>query len=171
MSGAQVQRPVNSGEKYVQYKKGNTDSSHSRELSKVQSPDGTQFQQVLNTSKEGFTLRGHLESLESAIVEMVSELKYHRHQVGIISAEKDTSGAVAEMNIVQAKNAILNTEYKLEQEVKRADRQQGVEYDRIHRQMDMIQTDSNTQNTRLLQLQRRIYELQGFIGLSQEKFS
>ena len=43
--------------------------------------------------------------------------------MGIISAEKDTSGAVAEMNIVQAKNAILNTEYKLEQEIKRADRQ------------------------------------------------
>jgi len=41
LSGAQVSRPVNSGEKYVQYKKGNTDSSHSRELSKVQSPDGT----------------------------------------------------------------------------------------------------------------------------------
>ena len=45
---------------------------------------------------------------------MVSELKYHRHQVGIIAAEKDTSGAVAEMNVCQAKNAILNTEYKLE---------------------------------------------------------
>ena len=79
---------------------------------------------MLDTSKEGFTLRGHLESLESAIVEMVSELKYHRHQVSIISAEKDTSGAVAEMNTVQAKNAVLNAEYKLEQEVKRADRQQ-----------------------------------------------
>jgi hypothetical protein len=100
LSGGQAMRTVNSGEKYVQYKKGNTDSNQSRELSKVVSPDGTQFQQVLNTSKEGFTLRGHLESLESAIVEMVSELKYHRHQVGIISAEKDTSGAVAEMNIV-----------------------------------------------------------------------
>jgi hypothetical protein len=138
LSGGEAMRTVNSGEKYVQYKKGNTDSANSRELSKAVSPDGTQFQQTLNTSKEGFTLRGHLESLESAIVEMVSELKYHRHQVGIISAEKDTSGAVAEMNIGQAKNAILNTEYKLEQEVKRADRQQGTEYDRIHRQMDMI---------------------------------
>lgn len=47
-------------------------------------------------------------------MEIVSELKYHRHQVGIISAEKDTSGAVAEMNVTQTKNAILNNEYKLE---------------------------------------------------------
>ena len=98
-------------------------------------------------------------------MDIVSELKYHRHQVGIVSAEKDTSGAVAEMNILQAKNSVLNAEYQLEQVIKRADRQQNTEYDRIHRQMDMIQTDSNTQNTRLLQLQRRIYELQGFIGL------
>ena len=80
----------------------------------MQSPEGTQFQKVLDTSKDGFTLRGHLESLEGAIVEMVSELKYHRHQVQIISAEKDTSGAVAEMNTCQAKNAVLNAEYKLE---------------------------------------------------------
>ena len=100
---------------------------------KVHSPEGTNFQNVLNTSKEGFTLRGHLESLEGAIVEMVSELKYHRHQVGIISAEKDTSGAVAEMNIMQSKNTVLNSEYKLEQEVKRACRQQDTEYERIHR--------------------------------------
>ena len=51
LSGGQVMRQVNSGEKYVQYKKGNTDSANSRELSKVVSPDGTQFQQTLNTSK------------------------------------------------------------------------------------------------------------------------
>ena len=41
LSGGQVTRPVASGEKYVQYRKGNTDSNQSRELSKVQSPDGT----------------------------------------------------------------------------------------------------------------------------------
>jgi len=42
------------------------------------------------------------------------------------------------MNIVQAKNAVLNSEFRLEQEIKRADRQQGVEFERIHRQMDMV---------------------------------
>jgi hypothetical protein len=51
---------------------------------------------------------------------------------------------VAELNILQAKNAVLNSEYKLEQEIKRADNQQNIEYDRIHRQMDIVQTDSNT---------------------------
>jgi len=129
----------------VSYRKGQesaTESALSR--GKVNSPIDTKFNDKLNTEKDGFSLRGHLEQLEDAIVEMVSELKYHRQQVGIISAEKDTSAAVAELNILQAKNAVLNCEYKLEQEIKRADNQQTTEYDRIHRQMDIVQTDSNT---------------------------
>ena len=69
--------------------------------------------EVLGISKENFTVRGHLEALEGVLVDMVSELKYHRQQVEIISAEKDTVGAVLAMNIAQAKNAVLNEECKL----------------------------------------------------------
>lgn len=109
----------------MNYKRGGrghesaTESALSR--AKVSSPIDTKFNDKLSIEKEGFSLRGHLEQLEDAIVEMVSELKYHRQQVGIISAEKDTSAAVAELNILQAKNAVLNCEFKLEQEIKRAD--------------------------------------------------
>lgn len=63
-------------------------------------------------SKEQFTMRGHLDSLETVLNDMVTELKYHQQQVQIISAEKDTSGALLEMNIVQARNQVLNDEYK-----------------------------------------------------------
>ena len=38
----------------------------------------TKFNDKLNADKDNFSLRGHLENLEDAIVEMVSELKYHR---------------------------------------------------------------------------------------------
>jgi hypothetical protein len=44
--------------------------------------------------KENITLRGNLEVLEHVLVDIVSELKYHKQQVSIISAEKDTSGAI-----------------------------------------------------------------------------
>ena len=54
--------------------------------------------------KETMTFRGQLESLESVLNDIVSELKYHRRQVEIIGAEKETSGAVLQMNIVKAKN-------------------------------------------------------------------
>ena len=63
--------------------------------------------------KESMTFRGQLESLENVLIDIVSELKYHRRQVEIISAEKETSGAVLQMNIVKAKNSVLNEEYKL----------------------------------------------------------
>jgi hypothetical protein len=62
--------------------------------------------------KSGVTFRGHCELLENVLVEVVSELKYHRQQLQIISAEKDTAGAVIQMGIAQAKNAILSEELK-----------------------------------------------------------
>lgn len=45
-------------------------------------------------------MRGHLDSLELCLNDMVTELKYHSQQVQIISAEKDTSGALLQMNVV-----------------------------------------------------------------------
>jgi hypothetical protein len=63
-------------------------------------------------NKEQFTMRGHLDSLELCLNDMVTELKYHSQQVQIISAEKDTSGALLQMNVVQNRNAVLNEEYK-----------------------------------------------------------
>ena len=44
--------------------------------------------------KEQFTMRGHLDNLESIINTMLTELSYHDRQVQILSAEKETSGAV-----------------------------------------------------------------------------
>lgn len=42
LSGAAVVRPAQTGEKFVQYRKGKADSAdQSKELIKVQSPDGT----------------------------------------------------------------------------------------------------------------------------------
>jgi hypothetical protein len=51
-------------------------------------------------NKEQFTMRGHLDSLELVLNDMVTELKYHSQQVHITHAEKETSGAVLQMNIV-----------------------------------------------------------------------
>ena len=63
--------------------------------------------------KDNMTFRGQLESLEQVLIDIVSEVKYHRRQVEIIGAEKDTTGAVLQMNIVKSKNESLNEEYKL----------------------------------------------------------
>ena len=96
------------------------------------------------------TFRGQLESLENVLIDVVSELKYHRRQIEIISAEKETSGAVMQMNIVKAKNGVLNEEYKLQEEIKRNNKVQEKEFVKLHSQVDVLKNDSYTANTRLL---------------------
>ena len=98
------------------------------------------------------TFRGQLESLESVLNDIVSELKYHRRQVEIIGAEKETSGAVLQMNIVKAKNQVLNEEYKLQEEIKRSNMKQEKEYKKLHDQCDVLKNDTYTANARLLQM-------------------
>ena len=62
------------------------------------------------------------------VIDVVSEIKYHRRQIDIIKAEKDTAGAVVQMNIVNTKNTILNEEYKMCEKIKQSDRKQDKEY-------------------------------------------
>jgi hypothetical protein len=81
--------------------------------------------------KETITLRGNLELLENVLLDIVSELKYHRQQVNIISAEKDTVGAVIQMGIAQAKNSALSEELRNQQEMRREERAQNREFERI----------------------------------------
>ena len=76
-----------------------------------------------------------------------------------------------QMNIVKAKNSVLNEEYKLQEEIKRNSKAQDKEFTKLHQQVDVLKNDSYTANTRLLQMQRRIVELEGLVGVDSEKFS
>lgn len=115
-------------------------------------------------------MRGHLDDIEKVLNDMVTELRYHRQQVGICSAEKDTLGAVLQMNIVKDKNGVLNEEYKNREDIKRANECQEACYEKYHRQLNAIQMDHNTENTRIMQLQRRIHDQEGHIGIAQQKW-
>lgn len=121
-------------------------------------------------NRENMTFRGQLESLEQVLIDVVSEIKYHRRQVEIIKAEKDTTGAVLQMNIVKSKNTSLNEEYKLAEEIKRQSSNQNKVFSKFHDQLDVLNNDTYTANTRLLQIQRRIQELEGSVGIPSQKF-
>ena len=110
-------------------------------------------------------MRGHLDSLETVLNDMVTELKYHQQQVQITSAEKDTSGALLEMNIVKGRNEVLNEEYKLKQDVKRQNENQVKVYEKLNKQLDAINLDHNTENSRILALQRRIWDTETALGI------
>ena len=56
------------------------------------------------------------------------------------------------MNIVKNKNASLNEEYKLAEEITRSNEDQEKAFSKIHRQIDVLNNDTYTANTRLLQM-------------------
>ena len=103
------------------------------------------------------------------LIDVVSEIKYHRRQIDIIKAEKDTAGAVVQMNIVNTKNTILNEEYKMCEKIKQSNRKQDKEYEKLHKQVDVLHNETYTANTRLMQMQRRILEVESIVGLPPQK--
>ena len=74
------------------------------------------------------------------------------------------------MNIVKNKNASLNEEYKLGEEIKREHEDQEKAFQKIHRQIEVLDNDTYTANTRLLQMQRRILSLEQAVGVPSQKF-
>ena len=69
------------------------------------------------------------------------------------------------MNIVQARNCVLNDEYRTRQEIRRENDNQNRFYDKYQRQLDAITLDHNTENSRLLGLQRRIWDTESSLGI------
>jgi hypothetical protein len=75
------------------------------------------------------------------------------------------------MNIVQAKNGVLNMEYKTQEEIKRNHRRQVKDTENLNAQIDVLNHDSYTADTRLLQMQRRILEIEGIVGFPPKKLA
>jgi hypothetical protein len=69
------------------------------------------------------------------------------------------------MNIVKSKNASLNEEFKLGKEITRANQDQEKAFKKLNDQVEVLNNDTYTANTRLLQMQRRIVELEGAVGV------
>lgn len=103
-------------------------------------------------------MRGHLDALEGVLNDCITEMSYHVRQNQITCAEKDTSGAILCMNVVKAHNTVLNEEHKTRQESKKNRDAQQKTYDMLNRHVDACIQDHNSQNARLLALQRRIWE-------------
>lgn len=55
-----------------------------------------------------------------------------------------------QMNIVKAKNGVLNEEYKIQENIKRNNKVQEKEFVKLHNQVDVLKNDTYTANTRLL---------------------
>ena len=69
------------------------------------------------------------------------------------------------MNIVKTRNEVLNDEYKIKQEIRRENGVQCRFYEKMNMQIEQLQLDHNTENSRILALQRRIWDTEQALGI------
>lgn len=72
-------------------------------------------QSVTNTSN----LKGKLQSLEDLIKELAEQLNYHKREVQVLRAEKETLESVLTLKTQEVRKALTNENFKVEEEMKR----------------------------------------------------
>jgi predicted RNase H-like nuclease (RuvC/YqgF family) len=84
-------------------------------------------QSVTNTSN----LKGKLMSLEELIKSLAEELNYHKREVQMLRAEKETLESVLTLKTQEVRKALTNENFKVEEEMKRHYAHQKAENSRI----------------------------------------
>eukprot|EP00347_Sterkiella_histriomuscorum_P021778 403332799 len=124
---------------------------------------------ITSASGEQFSVRSHLQDMENSLGDIITEIKYHRQQVGMIKSEKETLESVLSMKIDDAKKTVQNEEKRVRNDMIRNRDNQHTETGRLHYQIKNLQVESNTMQQKLLGLQRRIQEMEGHAGIHDDK--
>ncbi|CDW77025.1 UNKNOWN [Stylonychia lemnae] len=120
-------------------------------------------------SGDAFSVRSHLSDMENTLSDIITEIKYHRQQVGMIKSEKETLESVLSMKIDDAKKTVQNEEKRVRNDMMRNKDNQHTETGRLHYQIKNLQVESNTMQQKLLGLQRRIQEMESHVGIHDDK--
>jgi hypothetical protein len=85
------------------------------------------------TDKDGepISVKGHLHDLENKLSDILTEIKYHRSQVGMVRSEKDTLESVLTMKIQDTKKSVQNDETRVRNDMERSRKTQKTETQRL----------------------------------------
>lgn len=72
-----------------------------------------------STSTNTANLKGKLNSLEDMIKTLAEELNYHKREVQLLRAEKETLESVLTLKTQEVRKALTNENFKVEEEMKR----------------------------------------------------
>lgn len=75
--------------------------------------------QTQSTSTNTANLKGKLTSLEDMIKTLAEELNYHKREVQLLRAEKETLESVLTLKTQEVRKALTNENFKVEEEMKR----------------------------------------------------
>jgi len=92
------------------------------------------------------------------------ELNYHKKEVQILRTEKDTLESVLTMKTQDVRKTLTNELFKVEEEMKRHYAHQKAENSRIQQQVTALKGEKTALDMQLLELERRMAELELQVG-------
>ena len=112
-------------------------------------------------------LKGKLQALEEMILQLADELQYHKKEVQVLRSEKETLESVLTMKTQDVRKTLTNENFKVEEEMKRHYAHQKAENSRIQQQVTAIKGEKTALDMQLLELERRMAELELQVGTAE----
>ncbi len=101
------------------------------------------------------------------IRQLADELNYHKKDVHILRSEKETLESVLTMKTQDVRKTLTNELFKVEEEMKRHYAHQKAENARIQQQVTALKGEKTALDMQLIELQRRMDELELQVGHDQ----
>ena len=98
------------------------------------------------------------------ILQLADELQYHKKEVQVLRSEKETLESVLTMKTQDVRKTLTNENFKVEEEMKRHYSHQKAENARIQQQVTAIKGEKTALDMQLLELERRMAELELQVG-------
>ena len=106
-----------------------------------------------------------MESLETKLQDILTEISYHRQQLGIVKSESETANQVLNMKIDEMRGRIEFEERKIQNNITNEYNKQQKVHDSLHQQIKALNVESDTCNSKAMALDRRIEEIEKIIGV------
>ena len=98
------------------------------------------------------------------ILQLADELQYHKKEVQVLRSEKETLESVLTMKTQDVRKTMTNENFKVEEEMKRHYTHQKAENSRIQQQVTSLKGEKTALDMQLLELERRMAELELQVG-------
>lgn len=128
--------------------------------------NGTMGSQVSQSNTAN--LKGKLQALEEMILQLADELQYHKKEVQVLRSEKETLESVLTMKTQDVRKTLTNENFKVEEEMKRHYSHQKAENSRIQQQVTALKGEKTALDMQLLELERRMSELELQVGTGEQ---
>lgn len=120
--------------------------------------------QGINSAAHSATLKGKINALEETIRGMNEELNFYKKEIVTLRSEKETLEDVLSRKAGDIRKSLANEVARAEDEMKKSYHGQKGENTKLQQQITTLKSDKTNLQQHLLDLQRRVAELELQIG-------